>query len=292
MQNNNITKDEIDNMLKLNKMTYTPFEDPIEGEIRWFQKHIRGIDYKTTVNTDHVHSFFEIQIPMSEMSYNVNGCEIKISSGEWILIAPQTPHRRSNSTEEMKHFSIALSLKNSSKNKNIIDILSTNPCFTGKVNHIISECISYALEEAGRNYKISSTVIKNLLFSIFVEILRQISPIDPFEFITPSKDSRVLMAEAFINKNFQSIIRLEDVAIHCHISPKQINRLFKKENDCSVTEYIHAKKINEAKKLISQKEYSIKDISQYLGFLNDYNFVRYFKTHVGITPGSYKRRCK
>ena len=102
-------------------------------------------------------------------------------------------------------------------------------------------------------------------------------------------DPRVTRAKAYIAQNPECLLRCEQVAAVCHLSVKQLGRLFEREEGMSLLAYIHREKIAMAKKMLAQGDLSRKEISDALGFSGEYYFSRFFKMHTGMTPGAYQR---
>lgn len=59
----------------------------------------------------------------------------------------------------------------------------------------------------------------------------------------------------------------------------------------SFSQYILNLKIDKAKNLLRFSEYSIGEITYYLGFSNESHFIQTFQKRVGETPNRYRRRC-
>lgn len=97
----------------------------------------------------------------------------------------------------------------------------------------------------------------------------------------------VRLAIDYINHNYPQDISLEILSKVCFVSVNQLCRLFRQHCGTTVSKYIMSKRITEAKKLLSLGR-NVTDTAYLCGF-NDYaNFIRAFKTHVGISPGKYK----
>ena len=71
-----------------------------------------------------------------------------------------------------------------------------------------------------------------------------------------------------------------------------LSRFFKKQAGCGVLDYIHKVRIREAKRLMSETDRSIRDISEEVGYYNSLTFIRAFKRQEGCTPGQYRDTLK
>jgi AraC-like DNA-binding protein len=91
-----------------------------------------------------------------------------------------------------------------------------------------------------------------------------------------------------INRNLQYDLRLETLCRIFYISPQHLNRLFRDTIGGTVHNYIICMRLIRAKQLLMENM-SVDDCCSLSGF-NDYsNFVRTFKSRIGITPGKYTK---
>ena len=102
-------------------------------------------------------------------------------------------------------------------------------------------------------------------------------------------DSRVFRAKKYIDDNPHIFFGCEEVAAFCRISSKQLGRLFRKSEGIGLLEYIHAKKIEFAKQLLSDKTLSERSIAQMLGFSGAEYFSRFFARLEGRLPSEYRK---
>ena len=69
-----------------------------------------------------------------------------------------------------------------------------------------------------------------------------------------------------------------------------LSRVFKHYSGFSIMYWYNMQKIDEAKKLILEDKYTLKEISRMTGFANRYYFSRVFKKYEGVSPSEYKGR--
>ena len=67
-------------------------------------------------------------------------------------------------------------------------------------------------------------------------------------------------------------------------------RVFKSEMGITLKEYINAEQIDKSKSLLMTSNYSIKQISDILGYGNENLFIKFFKYHVKISPTKYRNK--
>lgn len=105
-------------------------------------------------------------------------------------------------------------------------------------------------------------------------------------------NSQIAPALKYIHENIHENILLKDVAALCNMSISQFSRIFKKETNKTLKEYIILKKIEKAKFLIENSNKSLSEISDKLGLEDSSYFTKVFKKYEGITPKQYRDMFK
>lgn len=98
----------------------------------------------------------------------------------------------------------------------------------------------------------------------------------------------IVKAKNFIYKNFDKDITLEDVAKEVCITPHYFSRLFKDETNENFIDFITSIRIEKAKDLLINSEYSIKEISYKIGYTDPNYFSRIFKKTTSYSPSEFK----
>jgi two-component system response regulator YesN len=98
-----------------------------------------------------------------------------------------------------------------------------------------------------------------------------------------------LVAEArkYLERHFRKPLRLEDVAEALNVSPFYLSRVFSRESDFSLVQYLTDLRINEAKKLLKEGRYIVADVARMVGFDSGNYFSKVFKKHTGTSPAKY-----
>ena len=104
--------------------------------------------------------------------------------------------------------------------------------------------------------------------------------IDSSSPISPSID--------FIKKNIRESISLKDLSDKACMSTTSFYRYFKRELGMSPIEYILNEKIKHAKKLLSNPNIHVNEVSYASGFEDCNYFIRLFKKYEGVTPKQYQ----
>ncbi|MFC5630998.1 MULTISPECIES: helix-turn-helix transcriptional regulator [Streptococcus] len=93
----------------------------------------------------------------------------------------------------------------------------------------------------------------------------------------------------YIDQHYQSNIKLNQLAEHCHISKNYLSSLFHKEVNMSLSDYLQKYRIEKACELLSNKNLSILEISERCGFQSSDYFSKVFKELKQMTPSQYRK---
>jgi two-component system response regulator YesN len=94
----------------------------------------------------------------------------------------------------------------------------------------------------------------------------------------------------FIQRNITKNARLQDISENINLSPKYISRFFKTHTGSNLSNYKINLRIERAKVLLKETEYTIANISNMIGYQNQESFIRQFKKRVGKTPTEYRKK--
>ncbi|QQO09843.1 response regulator transcription factor [Breznakiella homolactica] len=95
--------------------------------------------------------------------------------------------------------------------------------------------------------------------------------------------------QEFIDSNYSNQdLSLSDIASYSNISSSHLSTVFKMVTGITISDAITAARINEARVLLSNTSFPIKDICERVGYSNQYYFSACFKKHTGITPSAFR----
>lgn len=94
---------------------------------------------------------------------------------------------------------------------------------------------------------------------------------------------------SYIDRHETDMIALEELAAVCKKSPSQAERLFKKEMGMPPYRYILNRKIELARQLLRETGMSVRDISAYLSFSDEFYFSGLFRRKTGYSPTQYRQ---
>ena len=93
----------------------------------------------------------------------------------------------------------------------------------------------------------------------------------------------------YIDNNIEKDLQLSELAEIAGMNKSYFSTLFKKLNGMSPWDYITVRRIDLARKLLSDSDRNILDIAMMCGFNNTANFNRAFKKVTGKTPKEIRK---
>ncbi len=93
----------------------------------------------------------------------------------------------------------------------------------------------------------------------------------------------------FLNDEIYGNISLNDLCRRFMFGKTQLCKIFRDNMGQSPMEYYMDLKINEAKKMLREKKYTVSQIADMLGYSCIHNFSRAFKKRVGFSPTEYTK---
>ena len=98
-------------------------------------------------------------------------------------------------------------------------------------------------------------------------------------------------AMSYIEKNYMNPeLNLNQIAEHVQITPTYLSSLFKKYKEQNISSVITTLRINKACQLLKTTSLSLKEISNAIGYSNQFYFSSCFKKITGITPSIYREQ--
>ncbi len=110
--------------------------------------------------------------------------------------------------------------------------------------------------------------------------------------ITEPGKHKIEQALTYIHENYRFDISREGLAASVSMSPVRFGKAFKACTGKKLGDYINALRVQDAKKMLEEKQKSISDIAFDVGFESLRSFNRVFIQHTGMTPSEYRNRTK
>ena len=98
--------------------------------------------------------------------------------------------------------------------------------------------------------------------------------------------------EHYIKTNISKPLFIEDAAREMFLSRAQFTRTVRRETGMAFNEFLTAYRIEEAKVLLRDSQWTISAISSFVGFTSASYFRTFFRKHTGITPTEFRNNAK
>jgi two-component system, response regulator YesN len=108
------------------------------------------------------------------------------------------------------------------------------------------------------------------------------------EDLTPAEV--ILSVRDYIDRHYQSDLRIEDLAEKFYFSKEYLTRLFHNQFGCAIYEYVLKKRMDKAKEYLRSPQMQIQEIAEALGYSNAHYFAKAFKHRYGETPSEFRSR--
>lgn len=96
------------------------------------------------------------------------------------------------------------------------------------------------------------------------------------------------MIKTYVKNNLNHKITLSDLSYSLHCSTVTLTTHFKQEFGITIMDYVTAKRMNLAEKLLLENSYSVREIAEMCGFSDSEYFSRCFKEKHNISPLGWK----
>lgn len=140
----------------------------------------------------------------------------------------------------------------------------------------------------------SDSNMKYLSIGAFLKLLliecNNICSINPIESdVDTTGDNLIRAFKNTVNSNYKTEHSTTFCANELHITPDHLNRVIKSKIGKTAKDYIQARIITEAKRLLYFTDLSAKEIGFELGFNEPANFSAFFKKHTQLSPSNFKK---
>ncbi|MEO6908675.1 MAG: AraC family transcriptional regulator [Abditibacteriaceae bacterium] len=96
--------------------------------------------------------------------------------------------------------------------------------------------------------------------------------------------------ESYVQTNLRIPLTLETVSAEMHFSRAQFTRVVRRETGKSFNEFLSERRVEEAKKLLLNSQWTVTTVAMFVGFKSASHFRTFFKRHVGLTPMEFRAR--
>ncbi len=255
------------------------------------------------------HDFWElVYADKSTVFCQADGKEIELAEGEILFHKPFEPHSlRSNGKTAPNVFIISFECKSESARFFENRHLKLPKRFLRFIYAIIEESkktfdLPYSDPQL-KKMKLQSSptlggqqLIKNYLEILLINLLRsETEKAHPDTVFLQREDFNERLAEnaiSFLKENLYSNLTVNDVCKALHYNKSYIFKQFKSATNHSVMAYFTKMKVEEAKRLLRETNWTIAQISEKLSFDTPNYFTKTFKRITGYAPLHYRKLHK
>ena len=157
--------------------------------------------------------------------------------------------------------------------------------------------VIYSLIESARLYFSEDRLFPLKVLGNISRVLAACYEKVPYEIISEAqknnlkqKNLRVERIISYIDANFETQIRLQDLAELENLSPTHFSHLFTSLFGVTFQDYVNIKRMEQCIRLMPNKEKTLLEISYESGFSDPKYMNRMFIKHFGYTPKEYRKR--
>lgn len=241
--------------------------------------------YKT-----HWHEYFEmIYYKGCHGTCKINGIEHKITDNSVFLLTPTDFHEINTEYIESSSSIVIGFTEDMIDEKLFSDAIVTPKCLYGAPPFLLQcfETIADIYESDSEN---KATLHKNLRIRYLINYV--MSYVVCLGITTGENNIHfnptVRKAVSYILNNLSGDVSLTTVAAMCNTTPAYFSTLFHNVMGKTFKSWTNEIKIEHAKRLLEQKEYSIIALAYECGYNNHSHFTKVFKDHTGYSPTQYR----
>ena len=264
--------------------------------------HIFFSDATTNI-APHTHDFIEIVYVISGSAVEkVNDGEYEVKRGDLVFINYQSTHTFFP-IEDFSYINICFNPETVGDTlitpENAFALLQLTAfdelrrenddgmvSFSGSERDEIEALLQSMLKEYRTKHSFRRTVLESYMNILLVKILRKTAA-EPH---SAERSGTWQEIADYIDSNLGEELTLSALAQKCFYNPSYFSRIFKEHFGTSLTEYVNRRRVELAKKLLSEQKLSVEEIAYRVGYPSKSSFYRSFSRMTGTTPAEYKKQ--
>lgn len=245
-------------------------------------------DGKSISRKLHHHTDYEIHIvEAGTLRYETPEGEYPLAQGDLLLVPPGVSHRVVSRSAGAATFSVTFRQDAAGR------LSALGGCVCARIPQRVRDTLGWMLAEATRPQMLSEQLVSAGLWEILVQVWRLCGAgSQPVPAVPTGEDPRLTLAKQYIADNIGCAPTVADVASYCHMSAKQLGRLFLEQEGSSPGAYIQKQRAEQAQRLLRESPLTLRQISEQMHFSSEYYFHAFFKKHAGMPPGEFRRMYK
>jgi AraC-like DNA-binding protein len=267
-----------------------------------FSFKVHNLDLSLNSDIIHSHSNFELNFIIKGKGRRfVAGNISAYETGDLVLLGPDIPHGWEVDNPEDSPMSITIHFQEDlfrsglfkipefESLQKLLDAARSGLCF----KNIDYDTVRYLLEELKlqQGFDAMLKLLNVLRYLLYESDKQKITAIDCINNQNQVEIKRINLVYDYIFRNFNSEIRLKEVADLIHLSESAFSAYFKKHTKKSFFAFLKEIKIEYACKLLTEEsDMNISQICYESGFNNVANFNRQFREITNMSPREYRHK--
>ena len=261
------------------------------------------------VGVIHKHTFIEIVYILSGSATHIIGDRsVPVSKGDLFIINYDTPHAficNEDSNEPLIAYDLLFSpsfFDSSLLNNVFSESMSSSFLFyslfpeqqlasdvhiSGSSYNVFGELFNKIYLEFTNRDRGYIQIISAYVTELIVKIFRKMDSAQNKE-LSSNQKQVVNSTLAYLRRNYQKQISLEELASQVFLSKDYFSRMFRQTTGMPASVFLQNIRVEEACNLLSTTNIAIKDVAQQCGFHDVKYFYSTFKKVTGLTPRQYR----
>jgi AraC-like DNA-binding protein len=252
----------------------------------------------------HAHRFLEIVfIESGRGAHIVEGKRVPVGPGDVFAIAPGQAHDP-DGLDSTVHWVLAFELRLLFEGRDERELFVSCPdevvllCFLRKPNDGVHlrlqpenarawvgwlERLEKELERRELGYV---SAAKGLVELMLVDLARMVEQYIPD--LASKQRPQLARAFRFIEEHFRTPLKLRDLARAAGLSSAYLTTLLKRQTGRSAGEWLTARRMAEARRLLAETSSGVKTIAYEVGYADTSHFIEMFSREHGVTPKAFR----
>ena len=211
-----------------------------------------------------------------------------LSKGEGFLICPNIiVSYRPDDNASWNYSWVAFNGVNAKNYLNRANLNESNPVFKCNQEDYINNCFQAIFDSTKCD---ESMDLKSLsaFYDLLSTLIEEVNLNNPYKNSTKHQDIYIKHAIEFIDTNYSRKISIVEIAAYVGINRKYLSHLFSNILNVSPQNYLINFRLQKACDLLTGSSLSINEISNSIGYMDQFLFSKVFKKYKGISPKNYR----
>lgn len=242
-------------------------------------------------NLEHAHNSCEIiYVTEGSESTIIRGQRYEVSAGDTIVINSGSVHQEWGDLEHVRKCIVVTFDQfqlNGLPENHLLDKAANPIIHPTQDKEILASSFQMLLRESTRDSLYGFTLSHLLLQKIIIILLRNSgkSKKNPKNY-----NNECEIVKQYIDAHFREKIQLEDIAQQIFVSKGHLSHMFRSQTGEAPIRYLIRKRMEEAKRLLTETGDSIQQVAESVGYDSAVYFCQIFTKEVGISPSQYRRK--